>query len=78
MITKEQIDKYCEQNNTHYSKLLFATLDHDYRVEDEKYTISARTIVQVRLYIYALADLYVNNEYITHMFPYDAVTLLEE
>lgn len=77
MITKEQIERYCKQNNRHFSELLFATLDRDYQIEDEDYTIPAKTIVQVRLYTEDLADLYVNGECVTTRFPYDAATLLE-
>lgn len=79
MITKEQIiKKTLENENDHsYSKLLFATLDHDYQVKNE-YTAPAGTIVQIRLYRTTLADLYINGAYITGMFPYDAATLLEE
>lgn len=76
MITREQIEKHCDTEP--YSKLLFATLDYDYQVEDKDYIIPAKTIVQVCLYVDNIADMYVNNEWITCSFPYDAATLLED
>lgn len=78
MITKEQIEKYCKQNDGHFSKMLFATLDHDYQVEGKAYTIPAGTIVYVCLYTTNSADLYINDEWVTSSFPYDAATLLED
>lgn len=71
MITKEQIEEYRPNPQ-------WARLDRDYYVDYMDITIPAGTIVQVMLYTSGLADLYVNNEYVTEQFPYDAATLLED
>lgn len=71
MITREQIEKHCENG------LLWAKLDRDYQSRHLDYILPAGTIVQVGLYKRYIGDLYLDGMYIDGCFPYDAATLLE-